>query len=89
MAAGRIPVAGRRLVPAARIEWLDSDREHPDVGEVLEMTGAVGLWITPRLQLLVDLTQHYVQFGTRNWRFDFARYDTDYLTGTVQLQMQM
>jgi hypothetical protein len=89
MAAARIPVAGRLLVPAARAEWLDSDLEHPDVGEVLEMTGAVGFWVTPRMQILLDLTQHYVQFGTRNWRFDFARYDTDYLTGTVQLQMQM
>jgi hypothetical protein len=89
MAAARIPIARRLLVPAARIEWLDSDLEHANLGAVLEMTGAVGFWLSPRMQVLLDLTQHYVQFGTPNWRFDFGRYDTDYRTGTVQLQMQM
>jgi hypothetical protein len=89
MAAVRIPIAGKIVTPAVRAEWLDTDLEHPSVGEILEVTGAVGVEITQRVRLLLDVTRHYVQFGTRNWRYDLARYDADLLTGTMQLQLQM
>jgi hypothetical protein len=89
MAALRIPVGSKMVIPAVRAEWLDTDLEHPSVGEILELTGAAGVELTERLRLLLDVTRHYVQFGTRNWRYDIARYDADLLTGTVQLQLQM
>ena len=89
MAAMRFPIGTMALTPALRAEWLDTDREHDDVGNILHLSAALNLDFATRLRLLWDLSQHYVEPGTRNWEYEIGRYDTDYITGTVQLQIRL
>ena len=89
IAAFRLPIGGFVLTPALRAEYLDTDREHPDVGGILHLSGALNLDLSDRVRLLADATRHFVQFGTRNWLFDLVRYDVDYVSGTLQLQLKL
>jgi hypothetical protein len=89
MAALRWPVGGIVVIPALRAEYLDTDREHSNVGGILHFSGAVNVDLSERVRVLADISRHYVQFGTRNWNFDLVRYDTDYTSGTVQVQWKL
>ena len=89
MAALRWPAFGVVFVPAARAEYLDTDREHANLGGILHLSGALNVDLTERVRLMVDVSRHYVQYGTRNWNFDLVRYDTDYVSGTLQLQLKL
>jgi hypothetical protein len=89
MAALRLPLWGIVIMPAARIEYLDTDREHGDLGGILHVSGALNVDLSDHVRLLGDVSRHFVQYGTRNWNFDLLRYDTDATTGTVQVQFKM
>jgi hypothetical protein len=89
LAALRLPVGLMAFTPALRAEWLDVDREHDSVGNILHLSAALNVDFTARLRLSWDLSQHYVQPGSRNWDYDIGRYDTDYLSGTMQLQARL
>lgn len=90
MTALRVPLGSdMALTPALRAEWLDVDREHDDAGGIIHLSAAVSLDFWERWRLLWDLSQHYVQPGTRNWEFGIVRYDTDITTGVVQLQLML
>lgn len=89
MARFRIPLGGMALTPALRGELLDTDREHGDVGGIVHLSAGLNLDLSERWRLMWDLSQHYVQPGTRNWEFDIVRYDTDATSGTLQLQLDL
>jgi hypothetical protein len=89
MGAMRIPLGSVTLTPALRGEWLDIDREHDDAGGILCMSAAVSLDFWERWRVLWDLSQRYVQPGTRNWEFGIIRYDTDATIGVVQVQLTL
>lgn len=56
MAAVRFAIDGVVIMPAARFEWLDSDREHPEGYRYL-YTGALNVDITRQLRILLDFTR--------------------------------
>lgn len=87
MATARFPIGSTALVPAVRAEWLDSDRDHPDVGELIHLSFGVGLELSKHVRLTSELSRHLVQPGTRNWDFDVLRYQTDTTSGSLQLQL--
>ena len=89
MAAARLPIGSVHLIPAARLEWLDVDRENPNVGGIIHASAAVTLELSQRLRLLADVSRHFAQYGTRNWAYDRVRYDTDYTSGTLQFQLRL
>jgi hypothetical protein len=89
MAAYRLPLGDMALIPAIRGEWLDTDREHDDAGGIIHLSAALSLDFAQRWRLLWELSQHYVQPGTRNWEFGILRYDTDATTGVVQVQVAL
>ncbi len=64
MLALRFPVDGVILMPAARFEWLDVDREHPE-GYRFLYTGALNVDIARQLRILLDLT--YYQMDARGY----------------------
>ena len=76
-------------MPAARIEYLDTDREHGNVGGILHVSAALNVDLSTHVRLLGDVSRHFVQYGTRNWNFDLLRYDTDATTGTLQVQLKL
>jgi hypothetical protein len=89
MVALRLPFRGIFVMPAARAEYLDADREHANVGGILHLSGAINVDLSTRVRLLGDVSRHFVQYGTRNWNFDLLRYDTDATTGTLQVQLKL
>jgi hypothetical protein len=88
MALVRVPVGRIVVVPAARAELLDTDREHP-TGEILHVSAALNVDFSARVRVLADVSRHYVQIGTRNWDFDRVRYDTDATVGVLQVQLRL
>jgi hypothetical protein len=89
MVAARLHVGSFHLIPAARLEWLDVDRENPNVGGMIHASAAITLELSQRLRLLADVSRHFTQYGTRNWAYDRVRYDTDYTSATLQFQLRL
>jgi hypothetical protein len=89
MAALRWPVGTLFVTPALRAEYLDTDREHSNVGGILELSAAINVDLSDHVRVLGDVSRHFVQFGTRNWNFDLIRYDTDSTSGTLQFQWRL
>jgi len=87
MATARVPLGSVVLVPAARGEWLDTDRDHPDVGELIHLSFGLSLDFNQHVRLSSELSRHLVQPGTRDWSFDVLRYQTDATSGSLQLQL--
>ena len=56
MVAVRFPIDGIILMPAARFEWLDSDRQHPE-GYRFLYTGALNVDVSRQLRILLDFTR--------------------------------
>lgn len=61
--AVRFPVARVLVMPTARFEWLDADRQHPE-GQRYVVSGALNLDFTTRVRLLLDLTRDQLAHGT-------------------------
>ncbi len=89
MASFRQQVGRTFVTPAFRAEYLDADREHSQTGGILYFSAGINFDFSERFRVLWDLSQHYVQPGTLNWNFDIIRFDTDYLTGALQLQVKL
>jgi hypothetical protein len=89
MATLEMDVRGLTFTPAVRAEWLDTDREHDDVGELIQLSAALNLDFSEEWRLLCEVAQRYVQPGTKNWNFNLVRYDTDATSATVELQLKL
>ncbi len=63
LAVAKVPLGKTILLPAARVEWLDVDRDKP-VGAHWLSSAALNLDISANLRFLVDFTVHRVQAGT-------------------------
>ncbi len=63
LGAYRIPVHTAVLMPALRVEWLDTDRGHP-IGNHVQVSGALNCDFTSRVRLLLDVTRQWVEDGT-------------------------
>jgi len=64
IAAYKIPVDKLMVMPAARVEWLDADREHP-VGRRYYVSGAVNVMDkSDEVRVLLDVSRQQVQDGT-------------------------
>jgi hypothetical protein len=89
MVAAHFPVRRLTLVPALSGEWIDTDPEHPYVGQILHLSAGISVEFPGKVRALCELSRHLVEAGTRNFSFDIVRYDTDRTTGTLQLQMEL
>ncbi|HVY25223.1 MAG TPA: hypothetical protein VHB79_01675 [Polyangiaceae bacterium] len=87
MASTELPVRGLKLVPVARAEWLDTDRDHPDVGELIHLSVGLAVDLDRHVRLTGELSRHLVQAGTRDFTFEILRYQADVTSGTLQLQL--
>jgi hypothetical protein len=76
------------LTPVLRVEWLDTDREHP-TGALTHATAALNLDLNEEVRVLWDLSFHDSEEGTKNWKYSIVRFDPDYVTGLVQLQLSL
>lgn len=56
----RIPVRKATVMPALRVEWLDTDRAHTG-GNHLLLSGALNVDFGPRVRLLLDVTKQWVE----------------------------
>lgn len=63
LAAMRLPVKSGVFMPAARVEWLDADREH-DVGQRWLFTAGLNFEFDANMRLLLDVTRQNVQAGS-------------------------
>ena len=64
IAAVKIPVSTFVVMPAARFEWLDADREHP-IGRRYLISGAVtAMDPADRMRVMLDVSRSQVQGGT-------------------------
>ena len=60
----KIPVDKLAVIPAARLEWLDADREHP-IGRRLYISGAITVMDkADQVRMLLDVSRQQVQAGT-------------------------
>ncbi len=90
----RIPIGSAVLMPGARVEWLDTDREHP-VGNHVQVSGAVNVDFAGRLRLLVDLTKQWAEANsmpvgvTPNSDALGTIHDTSYWRFVTQLQVRL
>jgi len=99
MAVVRFPVRGMVLMPALRMEWLDQDTRFgfdarnaasPATGRVLQLSAGINLDFDAHTRLLLDVTIHDVEPGTRNGDYhEIVRYDTDWTSVTLQLQVRV
>jgi hypothetical protein len=64
IATYRVPVSTISLLPALRVEWLDTDREHP-VGGRIYVTAALNIDFTSSLRLVIDASYLHAQPGTQ------------------------
>jgi hypothetical protein len=84
----QIPVRTMVLLPALRAEWLDTDREHP-TGRIFTLGGALTFIPAPALRLLLDVSHHAVEPGTRDWEFLLVRYLPSFTRTTLQAQVRL
>lgn len=78
-----------RLMPAARFEWLDADREHP-VGRRYLFSGSLNLMDrADTVRLLLDVSRNQVQSGTFPLSVPPLLLDTSSTTIVVQLQVKV
>ena len=87
MGTARIPFAGFTLVPSGRVEWMDADRDHPDVGELIQMSFGLALDLNPRVRISSEVQRRVVQPGTLDFDFEVLRYMTDVTSASLQLQL--
>jgi hypothetical protein len=98
MIAIRLPVRTMTLMPALRAEWLDVDtrigfheRTTASIaaGRVLHLTAALTLDVDAHTRLLLDVSFHDVEPGTRHGEYrEIVRYDTDWTSIILQLQFR-
>jgi hypothetical protein len=98
MAAIRFPIRTMTLMPALRAEWLDVDTRvgfhdrttaSTAAGRVLHFTAALTLEIDAHTRVLLDISFHDVEPGTRHGDYrEIVRYDTDWTSVLLQLQFR-
>jgi hypothetical protein len=98
MAALRFPIRGLVLMPAVRAEWLDMDTRlgfdtrsdaSTAAGRVLHFSAGLNLDFDAHTRLLLDVSVHDVEPGTRHGDYrEIVRYDTDWLSVLLQLQIR-
>ena len=94
LASYRIPIRTATLMPALRVEWLDSDRDRP-IGNHVLFQGAVNVDFGTHVRLLIDLTKQWVEDGTlpigRTPQFgpDPPLLDSSYWRIVTQLQVRL
>ena len=98
MAVAQFPIGGMTLRPALRAEWLDIDTRFgfesrslasPATGRVLHLSAGVNLDIDDYTRLLLDVSFHDVEVGTRHGEYrEIVRYDTDWTSVILQLQIR-
>jgi hypothetical protein len=59
----RIPIKTTTIMPAVRLEWLDTDRDRP-IGRYVMLSSAVNIDFGTRVRLLLDVTKQWVTDGT-------------------------
>jgi hypothetical protein len=98
MVAVRFPVRGMILTTAARAEWLDTDTRFgfdirpttsQATGRILHFSGGLNLDFDEHTRLMLDVSVHDVEPGTRNGDYhEIVRYDTDSTAVILQLQIR-
>jgi hypothetical protein len=81
LASYRFPFAGVTLMPAARAEWLDGDREHAGQGRSY-LTLGLNIEFNESVRLLIDVSRYDVQDGAqalreRPWPMPLSGPDVD------------
>jgi hypothetical protein len=81
IATYRFPFMGVTLMPAARAEWLDADRDRGGEGR-LYLTAGLNVDFTDNIRLLVDVSRYDVEAGSRSlkkrpWPMPRSGPDTD------------
>ncbi len=64
LAAFRFSAGPIDLMPVARVEWLDGDRDRSDSGQRLSMTAGLNFLFTDGIRLLLDVSRTNVQAGS-------------------------
>jgi hypothetical protein len=100
LAAYRIPVGPYVLMPAARAEWLDSDRKNAGGGRFYATLG-LNLELNANVRLLLDVSRYDVQGAAqslqdRPWKtpasgpdYDVRVNDIDWWAVALQLQLKI
>lgn len=76
------------LIPAARAEWLDEEREVPS-GRSVYLTAGFNIDYQNRLRLLLDVSRLWIDPGTPDRSLEFVQFRSDATIGIVQLQMKL
>jgi hypothetical protein len=88
LVAARIPVGDMVLIPAARGEWLDTDRQSA-TGGIVTLSAGINLDVIPNVRLLLDVTRIDVQPLTYSIDDDVGTYDVDATTIVGQVQVKL
>lgn len=89
IAAYKIALDKLALMPAARVEWLDADREHP-IGRRLYISGAINvLDKADQVRLLLDVSRQQVQAGTIPLGQSLGLIDQNATIINVQIQIKI
>lgn len=89
IAAYKIPAGKLAVLPAARVEWLDADREHP-VGRRLYISGAINvLDKADQVRVLLDVSRQQVQAGTIPLGQSLGLIDQNATIVNVQVQIKI
>jgi hypothetical protein len=89
IAALRKQVGAVTLMPAARFEWLDADREHP-IGRRFYMSGALNVMdLADTFRVVVDVSRSIVQAGSFPLSVPPVLRDTSSTVVVVQAQVKI
>jgi hypothetical protein len=86
--AVRLPVGAARVMPAARFEWLDTDREHAQAQRYF-VTGALNLDISDAVRVLLDVTRAEFRAGGDPITSSPGVFDRSATTIVAQLQLKL
>ena len=76
------------LMPAARAEWLDEEREVP-IGRSIYLTGGLNLDYQNRLRLLLDVSRLWIDPGTPDRSLLFIQFRSNNTLAILQLQLKI
>jgi hypothetical protein len=89
IAAIRLPVRTVVVMPAFRLEWLDSDREHPTLGGREIFSGALNVDVTDKLRMVGDLSHTIVQPGSVSLTSMNGALDSNATVVVFQVQLKL
>jgi hypothetical protein len=76
------------LMPAARAEWLDEEREAP-VGRSVYLTGGLNLDYQNRVRLLLDVSHLWIDPGTQDRSLATIQFRSNNTLAILQLQLRI